>query len=70
MNFPFGFTFLHSERRDGTIESVCLQCHAIVYKSFWEADLDQAEKLHACNPDLPAPWLHVGAESSIGFSKL
>ena len=55
MDLPLRFTFVHIENRDGTIDSICLQCHTTVYKSFWEADLDQAETLHACNSDPLVP---------------
>ena len=49
-------TFVHRANRDGTEDSICLQCSVIVCTSVWEDDLDQAKKIHACNPDPLAPW--------------
>jgi len=48
--------FVHRANRNGTEDSICLQCSVIVGTSVWEDDLDRAEKIHACNPDPLAPW--------------
>ena len=46
--------FVHRANRNGTEDSICLQCSVIVCTSVWEDDLDRAEKIHACNP--LRPW--------------
>ncbi len=54
MTSPVRPAFVHRENRDGTIESLCRKCCVTVCTAVWEADLDEAEKIHACDPGLLA----------------
>lgn len=58
-------TFTHRQNRDGTIESICHACFVTVRTSFWESELEQAEKSHACDPKLLAHWERMGARKRI-----
>lgn len=42
--------FLHRMNKDGTTDSICPHCYITVGRSTWEADLDQAEMVHRCDP--------------------
>jgi hypothetical protein len=44
------------ENRDGEIESICRTCFVTVHSSVCEAELDQAEKNHTCDPEVLAYW--------------
>lgn len=42
--------FPHRTNADGTIDSICLHCYTNIGTSHWEADLDQMEAVHVCEP--------------------
>ena len=43
-----GKKFSHRANRDGTIDSICLQCFRTVFSTRHEAALDEAERDHVC----------------------
>lgn len=45
-----GASFVHRRNRDGSIDSICTQCFATVATCEFEAELLQAERFHACDP--------------------
>jgi hypothetical protein len=47
---PARATFAHRSNRNGTTDSICHRCFATVATATWEADLDRAERVHACQP--------------------
>jgi hypothetical protein len=49
------FAFEHVLKHDGTSDSICLRCHAIVASSHNEASLEQAERAHICPARPSAP---------------
>lgn len=49
------FAFEHVTKPDGTSDSICLRCHAIVASSHNEASLEQAERGHICPAQDPLP---------------
>lgn len=57
--------FVHRENPDGTIDSVCRACFATVGTSAREADLEPAEKRHACDPALLERWQRLAARKSV-----
>jgi hypothetical protein len=42
--------FVHRSNQDGTIDSICRDCFATVHTAVWEAELEQAERDHRCDP--------------------
>lgn len=48
--FTATVTFAHRSNRNGTTDSVCRRCFATVATATWEAELDLAERGHACEP--------------------
>jgi hypothetical protein len=42
--------FSRRARPDGATDSICRHCFATVATAIWEADLDRAERWHACDP--------------------
>ena len=42
--------FPHRTNRDGTIDSICPHCFATIGTSTWEADLEDIEAAHICDP--------------------
>lgn len=42
--------FPHRTNRDGTIDSICPHCFATIGTSTWEADLEDIEARHVCDP--------------------
>jgi hypothetical protein len=42
-------TFAHRVNSNGTTDSICRTCLAIVVNAFWEADLEAAERNHECD---------------------
>lgn len=48
--FPAGMNFAHRSNRNGTTDSICRRCFATVATATWEAELDVAERGHACEP--------------------
>ncbi len=65
MASPASLGFTHRENRDGTIDSVCRRCYVTVCTSSWEADLESAEKDHACDPALLERWSRLADRKSI-----
>jgi hypothetical protein len=47
------FAFQHLTKQDGTSDSICLRCHAVVATSHNEYSLEQAERTHVCPPTEP-----------------
>ena len=45
-----GLVFAHRENRDGTFDSICMKCFATVASSLKEAELEQGEQKHWCDP--------------------
>lgn len=50
--FPAGMNFAHRSNRNGTTDSICRRCFATVATATWEAELDRAERVHACEPGM------------------
>jgi hypothetical protein len=50
--FPTGTPFAHRSNRNGTTDTICRQCFATVATATWEAELERAERLHACDPSM------------------
>jgi hypothetical protein len=69
MALPVHPAFVHRGNRDGTIDSICRQCYLTVCTSVWEAELDQAEKHHDCNPDQLAHWRRSAGRQPIDDAK-
>lgn len=44
-----GTQFVHRSNRNGTTDTICRQCLTTVATATWEAELDRAERVHACN---------------------
>lgn len=61
--------FVHRGNRDGTIDSICRQCYVTVGTSVWEAELDQAEQDHACDPDRLAHWRRLAGRPAADGAK-
>ncbi len=64
-----GPSFLHYQKRDGTIDSICRACYLTVCTSVWEADLESAEKDHSCDPDLLAHWAEIAGRGAMRGSE-
>lgn len=47
---PAGAQFAHRSNRNGTTDSICRECMSTVATAIWEAELDRAERKHACEP--------------------
>jgi hypothetical protein len=47
---PLESQFLHTVYNDGTFESICKECFHTVARVSLEADLEQAETDHVCDP--------------------
>ena len=47
---PSNSRFAHRLNPDGTVDSICLECFVTVAKSPWEAGLENAERIHTCDP--------------------
>lgn len=45
-----GVQFAHRFNRNGTTDTICRQCLATVATATWEAELERAERMHACDP--------------------
>lgn len=45
-----GAKFAHRSNRNGTTDTICRQCFATVATATWEAELERAERMHACDP--------------------
>ena len=43
--------FPHRSNKDGTIDSICPYCFITIGTATWEADLEQLEIIHVCNPE-------------------
>lgn len=41
--------FVHRENRDGSFDSICVECFATVATGSTESDLAQPESRHTCN---------------------
>jgi len=50
MDSPKKRRFVHRANRDQTFDSVCWECFLVVGTGQCEADLDQAEQEHVCDP--------------------
>ena len=61
--------FVHRDNRDGTTESICRQCSVTVCTAVWEADLDRAEKNHACDPEQMAHRNRIAGRNAIEGAK-
>lgn len=44
------FTFARRANNDGTVESICRECFVTIATAHWEAELDDAEHEHICDP--------------------
>ena len=51
LSLSSGTNFPHRSNEDGSIDSICPRCFATVGSSMWEADLEELEKNHICNPE-------------------
>lgn len=69
MALPVHPAFVHRGNRDGTIDSICRQCYVTVGTSVWEAELDQAEQNHACDPDQLARWRRIAGRQPLDGAK-
>jgi hypothetical protein len=47
-------SFQHRHNKDGTIDSICIDCLMTIATSEVEADLAQFERDHTCDPSFPA----------------
>lgn len=47
-----GTQFVHRSNRNGTTDTICRQCLTTVATATWEAELDRAERVHACEPGM------------------
>lgn len=56
------FAFSRRPDRDGTIVSTCNTCFTAVAASLRQADLEKAERGHACNPGALEHWKALLAE--------
>lgn len=56
---PAGVKFAHRSNRNGTTDSICRQCLSTVATATWEAELERAERVHACEP-----WMAQHLKSS------
>jgi hypothetical protein len=45
---PAGARFAHRSNRNGTTDLICRHCFTTVTTAIWEAELDRAERAHAC----------------------
>ena len=50
---------------DGTTDSTCQHCYVTIGKSHWEADLDQMEAVHECEP--ASLWYYEERESTFSL---
>lgn len=42
--------FARRENKDGSFDCVCMKCYATVASSLQEAELEQGEQTHQCDP--------------------
>ena len=54
VEFPARARFFHRSNPDGSFDSICYLCLAIVAARQRELDLEQFERLHVCEPNLLA----------------
>ena len=54
MPLPRDQHFAHRANSDGTTDSICKYCFITVCTSTWETDLAEAERAHACDPNVVA----------------
>jgi hypothetical protein len=47
---PDKIAFAHRANPDGTFDSICTACFATISRQECEADLEQFERSHTCNP--------------------
>ena len=51
MNIFVASEFPHRSNKDGTIDSICPGCFVTVGTATWEADLENLEPDHICDPE-------------------
>lgn len=54
LEFPEQARFFHRANQDGSFDSICYLCLAIVAARQRELDLEQYERGHVCEPNLLA----------------
>jgi hypothetical protein len=52
MVLPIPPFFPHRRNRDGSFDSICLQCLLTIANARTEADLAKYDKYHVCNPSI------------------
>jgi hypothetical protein len=50
MTSETGAQFAHRVNRDGTVDSVCMECFAAVASARRESDLEKPQQEHVCDP--------------------
>jgi hypothetical protein len=58
--------FTHRPFEDGTIASFCNKCFTTIATAQWEADLEQAEQAHVCDPRVLDYWRALANERLTG----
>ena len=43
--------FAHRQNKEGTVDSICMKCFATVALSLREAEVEQREHGHRCDPE-------------------
>jgi hypothetical protein len=66
MDSPHERTYIHRAKINGTFESICWECFAIVATARQEADLVNAESNHVCDPRIVEIFrkLHIEPSAS------
>lgn len=54
VNLVSRLRFFHRANQDGSFDSICYRCLAIVAARKRELDLEHFERVHACEPNLLA----------------
>lgn len=56
-----GKTFSHRFNADGTVDSICHGCFLTIATATREADLEDCECSHVCNPEVDLRWSQAEA---------
>lgn len=63
VEFPARARFFHRANPDGSFDSICYLCLAIVAGRQRELDLEKFERVHVCDPNLLAANAPASAET-------
>ena len=65
---PLRPSFLRHVNANGTVDSVCRNCFATVATATKEAELEEPERTHVCDPHLIEHWKEVAKRQRTTFT--